>query len=318
MNYCFLTEDIKGLTQNPLNIQKEYAQRIGSLCIGSLEKQAIFSASGYEFTLTNEKVLLRCSYDNLRAGLRLLKMHGADLLETESDIEQIESWYTFGFTSRQIWELDLSEILTASHEILDSTEKIFLKSKHKGFSAVISTARITRRDPAVVNFLETQCKKYGNRIVLSTYSPIKTDSLGTRETRHIILDGQLANSSRLLHTVKHTAPRSHREKAQELVRQINELGTFPSNYILDLGEFINENGNSCLDIIELNPLSCSMCYVNNSIFDIAVPEIIELQKSLMMGYEFCYDALNNPHHYTQKRASNVNYAFMSEARYSFV
>ncbi len=318
MFYCFLNEDIQGLTQDPLNIQKEYAQRIGSLCIGDLEKQTVFIASGYDFANTDEKVLLRCSYDNLKAGLLLLEKHGVNLVETESDIEQIESWHTFGLTSRPIREVSLSELLMASPDTFGAPDKLFLKSKHKGFSAIIGTSRIVRRDPEVVSFLETQCGKYGTQIVVSKYVPIKTDSIGTRETRHIILDGCLANSSRFLHAVRHTVPRSHRVKAQELVHQIKALGTFPSNYVLDLGEFIDDDGTPYLDIVELNPLSCSMCYVNNSIFDIAVPEISECQKQLLMGYEYCYDAINNPHRYTRERTSNINYTFKSEERYSFI
>ena len=131
MYYCFLKEDIDGLTQDPLNIQKEYAQHIGALCIGSLEKQAFFNASGREVSISNEEVLLRCSYDNLKAGLHLLEKHGANLMEAESDIEQIESWHTLELTSRQIWEADFPKLLMASSEILRDTDKLFLKSKHK-------------------------------------------------------------------------------------------------------------------------------------------------------------------------------------------
>jgi len=89
MYYCFLNEDIEGLTQDPLNIQKEYAQRIGTLCIGSLEKQAFFNVSGYEVTIANEKVLLRCSYDNLKAGLHLLEKHGANQIGRASCRERV-------------------------------------------------------------------------------------------------------------------------------------------------------------------------------------------------------------------------------------
>ena len=318
MFYCFLNEDIKGLTRDPLNIQKEYAQRIGSLCVADLEKQTVFIDSGYVFANTDEKVLLRCSYDNLKSGLHLLEKHGVNLVETESDIAQIESWHTLGLTDRSIWEVSLSELLRTFPAALSATDKIFLKSKRKGFSAIIGTSRIMRRDPEVISFLETQCGKYGNQIIVSKYVPIKTDSIGTRETRHIILDGRLANSSRFLHTVKHTVPRSHKNKAQELIRQIKALGTFPSNYVLDLGEFFDDNGTPYLDVVELNPLSCSMCYVNNSIFDVAVPEINELKKTLMMGYEFCYDALCHPRHYTQERTSNRSYEFFSGERHSFI
>lgn len=87
-----------------------------------------------------------------------------------------------------------------------------------------------------------------------------------------------------------------------MVDHIRRLGVFPANYALDLGEFIDSNGNSYIDIVELNPISCSMCYVNNSIYADVVPEIGECQRQLMMGAEFCYDAIANPKDYDTFKA----------------
>lgn len=39
-----------------------------------------------------------------------------------------------------------------------------------------------------------------------------------------------------------------------MVDHIRRLGVFPANYALDLGEFIDSNGNSYIDIVELNPI----------------------------------------------------------------
>ena len=93
---------------------------------------------------------------------------------------------------------------------------------------------------------------------------------------------------------------------------------FPANYVLDLCEFTDNNGNSYVDIVELNPLSCSMCFVNNSIFSADVPEIRECQKLLLMGYEFCFDALRNPQNYAITRTSNKSYSYASDSRYIFI
>lgn len=45
-----------------------------------------------------------------------------------------------------------------------------------------------------------------------------------------------------------------------------------------------------------------MCYVNNSIYADVVPEIGECQRQLMMGAEFCYDAIANPKNYDSSRS----------------
>lgn len=318
MYYCFLSEDINGLVNDPLIIQKAYAQRLNSLCIGSLTRQTILNDSNSEISIAGKKVLLRCTYDNLISGLHLLSEHGADLIETEHDVNAIESWYKLGLTSRALYEVELMELLAGTLNYIDTSDKIFLKSKHKGFSAVISTAKILQQNTRVVAFLEKQSKKYGSSMVLSEYIPIKNDSLGTRETRHIILDNKVTSSSRPLHSIKHTIPKSHRIKAQQIADQIKKADIFPSNYTLDLGEFIDENYNSLIDIVEINPLSCSMCYVNNSIYTIPIPEIYGCQKELMMGFEFCYDAIINPQNYSTERETNKNYNYIADNHFSFI
>lgn len=68
--------------------------------------------------------------------------------------------------------------------------------------------------------------------------------LGTREIRHIILNNQVVNSSRSLHSLKHTVPKSHKNIAVHMADHIRSLGVFPDNYALDLGEFVDCNGDS--------------------------------------------------------------------------
>ena len=123
---------IDQLTYDPLIIQKEYAMRLGSLYVGSLEQQTIYDASGTKVSIADKRVLLRCTYDNMIAGIRLLSKQGANLVETEHDVERIESWYRLGLTRRSIQEVELSELMSAQNH-LDMEDKIFLKSKHKGF-----------------------------------------------------------------------------------------------------------------------------------------------------------------------------------------
>ena len=119
----------------------------------------------------------------------------------------------------------------------------------------------------------------------------------------------------MLHSLKHTVPKSRKNIAIHIIRR---LGVFPANYALNLGEFIDSNGNSYIDIVELNPISCSMCYVNNSIYADVVPEIGECQRQLMMGAEFCYDAIANPKNYDMLRISNKSYTYTSDNQYALL
>ena len=323
MYYCFLSEDIKNLERDPLVLQKEYAQKIGRFCICDLTQQQIFDELNRPINIIGQKVLLRSTYDNMLAGLRLLQKCGADLVETEIDVEKIESWYEQKLTHRRIWNIKLSDIDSSSlnidlQDFLINKSTVFLKSRQKGFSAVIKSSKILQHDPELISFLRNACTKYGVQLLLTSYHILKSDSMGTRESRHVIMDGQVLNSSRLVQSIKHIVPKSHIIKAGEIANQISSIKGFPRNYTLDLGEFLDSDNNVYIDIVELNPLSCSMCYVNNSIFNTILPEIEENRKQLLMGPEYCYDAIINPQDYFTTRLSNRSYCYTSTERYSFL
>lgn len=323
MYYCFLSEDIKYLEGDPLLLQKEYAKKIGMLCIGDLTRHQVFDESNRPINIAGQKVLLRCTYDNMIAGLRLLQKNSAELVETEKDVEIIENWYNQNLTHRIIWDIELSDMESGAwssdlKEFLSKKDVVFLKSKQKGFSAAIKSSRILQQDPEVFLFLRKACSRYGSQMLLTSFHKIKSDSIGTRESRHIIMDGQVLNSSRLVRSLKHIVPKSHILKAHEIADQINSIKGFPQNYTLDLGEFLDSDNRVDIDIVELNPLSCSMCYVNNSIFDTVLPEIEEKRKQLLMGMEYCYDAIRNPQDYIMTGSSNKIYSYTHTERYSFL
>lgn len=324
MYYCFLSEDITHMeSDDPLIIQMEYAKKLGSLCIGNITEQTVQVCTEPQKCLAGQQVMLRCSYDNLAEGIRLLQNSGALPIEDEENVKVIENWATTQIAKRILLDVSLSSLVSDLQrpdlmDFLRNTSMVFLKSRRKGFSAVIQTSKILGRDPQVVSFLKTQSLKYGIEMILAKYYPLKIDSLGTRETRHIVLNNKIINSSRQVHSLRHIVPKSHRDKAQEVVSRICETSFFPQNYVLDLGEFIDDEGNSFLDIVEINPISCSMCYVNNSIFNTMLPCIEEQRQKLLMGYEYCYDAIQNPQRYILARSSTRTYSYISSDVYSFV
>ena len=281
MYYCFLNEDIRGLQDDPLILQKEYARKMEKLFIGDLSKQQILNESNCPISLVGQKVLLRCTYDNMIAGLRLLKKYGVETIETETDIIKIESWYKLNLTQRKFAEISLFDIENdffnkEALRLFSQGYNIFLKSIHKGFSAVINPMRIIQHDQELIRFLKRQCEKHGVNLLLTNYYKMKTDSIGTRESRHIIINNNVINSSRFLSNLSHTVPKTHIIKAGEKAEAIRMIKHFPKNYVLDVGDFVDSDNILYLDIVEINPLTCSMCYVNNSIFDYIFPEIKEI------------------------------------------
>lgn len=322
MYYCFISEE--EVSKNDLLfLQRQYAKRIQNFCVLNLTQQTVSDCMNQPLDLAGEKVLLRCTCDNMIRGLRMLKKCGAELIETEENISRIENWYTLNLTNRKFWETNLTEISKVSFDsdllkYLLENEAVFLKSRQKGFSAVIKSLKILEQDYQIVNFLKAQCLKYGERLLLTEYQGLKTDSLGSRESRHVIMNNQIVNSSRLIHSVRHTVPKSHRIRAQEIADYIRSICFFPANYVLDIGDFIGTDKRAHLDIVEINPLSCSMCYVNNSVFTTIIPEISEISKQFLMGPEYCYDALSNPQNYLLDRSTNKEYTYLSENRWAFL
>ena len=52
---------------------------------------------------------------------------------------------------------------------------------------------------------------------------------------------------------------------EKMAEEISKIKGFPKNYILDIGEFLKDE-KLVPDVVELNPITPAMCYVNNSIF----------------------------------------------------
>lgn len=115
MYYCFLKEDLDKLKDDdPLIIQKKYAERLGKLYIADLDGKKVTDESGNPVDLAGHRVLLRCTYDNMLVGFCALQDVGADFMETG------------------LWDDELNRFL-------NTEDRIFLKSVHKGFTAVAGT-----------------------------------------------------------------------------------------------------------------------------------------------------------------------------------
>lgn len=322
MYYCFLLEDEVPAT-DPLYIQCVYARQLGRFCIASLKQQAVFDSSGHPLDLSNKKVMLRTTCENVVQGLKLLERLGSIPVETETDIDQIESWCSLNLTHRRVLETSVDDLLRLDPtnwlwQFISEREYVFIKSKRKGFYGVVRSTRIIHPDLELKQYLQSEQAKYGAQLLVSEYQRIKVDSMGKRESRHFIFNGIVANSSRAVHSVRHTVPKSHMDNAHEVASHLATLPNFPSNYVLDIGDFILDSGKTDTDIIELNPLTTSMCYVNNSVFSTVLPEIEKLHKQYMFGPEHCYDALINPHKYHYDRAANRIYSLTSKNRRDFL
>lgn len=322
MLYCFIEEELAQLPEDdPLCIQDRYAGRLQQLCLYSLRRNMIMDQNNQKLEVMGKRILLRTSCQYLYEGIKAIKIAGGIPAETELDIKKIENWPELSISKRPVLAYSFQELknsikLKTVHEILNEWKEVFVKTREKGFSSRISVQRLLQNDDEVMSFLEKHCQKE-DILFLAEWMDIKEDSLGKKESRHIVMDGRIINSSRPLHSLKHVVPQSQRYAATELVKQISGREDFPKNYILDLGEFVKDE-NSFIDIVELNPLTPAMCYVNNSIFENVIPEIQPIFEKTGMGAEYCYDLMKHGERYAMVRRNGENYQYTDEKRYCFI
>lgn len=322
MIYGFIDEDLKNMDKdNPLYIQAEYAKEIGKFCLISLECGTM---KGDCSGICEEGLLLRTTCENCEAALQLLENLGIGVMETREDIKKIENWFQIGLTRRKIFKIKLDDITDSSdngwiEKNFADCSYIFMKSLVKGFSCIMCKDKLRNKEEDMVEFLTGQCALWGKELIVSGFTDIKKDSLGTKETRHMIFHGKVLNSSRQMKSLVHNVPKSHIVKAREMVDLLRTVNGFPENYVLDLGEFIDEDGQVYIDIVEINPVSTSMCYLNNSIFEYTGDEGMrdESLSTCNMGPEFYSHYKKNPEMYHMRRTSNGHYSYTSETQFDF-
>ncbi len=321
MYYCFIKQDIDNLDEHdPLSIQVRYADRIGKLLFCDIDKGLIYDGNSEGVTVKNEDVFLRGTCDHFYVAETLLLSAGANLLETTQDADRVEHWENYVKIGRNIYSVKVEELLERSFdnkifEFLRHNEKVFLKTRKKGCSIGVSSKKILNVNSEFVKILKELERT--EDMLLSAYYEVGKDSLGKKEARFFILNQQIQNCSRVLHSVKHTVPQKFKEKALECVEALSKSKEFPINYVLDLGEFLYNDGKK-VDIVEINPISYAMCYINNSIYKEMIPEIEQIKENFGAGYEYCYDVIASPELYVYRRNVGDKYEYVNTSYYDLL
>lgn len=319
--FCFIKEDLVSIPDtDPLFLQFRYAKRFRECCVLSIEDNGITDIDGNPVCVRDNNIVLRCTCDTLKEAIKVLISNGATLLETPNDIEKIENWYDQKLSKREIISINIEDFYTYPLydellAFLQSYKQIFLKSKSKGFSCKLASKRLISGDTEVTSFLKSHSDNC-ETLLLSPLLCISKDSLGIKEARFFVFDNKIINASRPLHSIRHTVPKSLKRKAEQIITQLSEK-TFPKNYVLDIAEFRTDTSVTS-DIVEINPITTSMCYVNNSIFLEPDPSLQKTYDKLHIGAEYCLDATLNPKRYPTERLTGINYEYHSTERYEFL
>lgn len=324
MYYCFVKEDLNEISKSdPLYIQVRYAERLGKCVYCSLNDRRLFDKNGTEVFIDNDTVFLRATCDSTQKAIDIITSKSGIVMETLDDIDLIEKWANYVDVQRDLFYVSFYELISDKKHLnifnlLNNNELVFVKSSIKGFSAVVATEKIKNKDEQVISFLQKKCKELDSDIlIVSDYCQIKKDSIGKKEARFWVLENEIINCSRMVHSVRHTVPKKLVVKAQEIVNALKNNQTFPNNYVLDVAEFCNENG-SFVDVVELNPITNAMCYVNNSIFKIQVDEIKAVSEKFSGGFEYCYDFLYDRSNYVLERCAGENFEYISDEHWFFI
>jgi hypothetical protein len=320
--YCFIKEDLEILeSHNPLLIQAEYAKHIDQFVYCSILEEKIYDFDNLKNMHNDEPVFLRTTCDSLNQTIKFFNENGIRIVENIRDIQAIENWDKYNFSSRKIFSVFCKDIIRGHFnkdvkEFLYANTIIFIKSRKKGFTAKVSTKRLLDKDCEFIKFLSAYMLK-NEEVIISEYLDIVIDSLGKRESRHFVMNGQIMNSSRPIHSIRHNVPKSQIDYALSLVKKINSCLEFPANFVLDIGEFKKDDF-QFIDIVEFNPITCSQCYINNSIFEFASRDILPFYNKTCMGYEYCLDALRFPEYYPKERLALANYEYNNVTHYEFL
>lgn len=321
--YCFVSEDIHGLPlSDALYIQFLYAQCIDRCLICCLTTQEVTDTMGKKVCIDGYRILLRATCDTVERAMTQLGYLGANLVETPGDIALIKQWNDLQISKRKVISTTCLELLTTESkdeimQICRDTDYVFLKTQNKGFSLKTSTQRLLSNDKTLRDFISLHTKGQNCTLLLSPWYDIKHDSLGSMEIRCIVIDNSVRNISRAVHTVKHAVPKTLREAAYKLVDQIRATGSFPSSFVLDIALFCYSDG-LVADIVEINPLSTAMCYINNSIFDYLMDECKAIYEQTKWGYEYCFDAYKHPEKYHIERYSGITYQYATADRFTLI
>lgn len=318
MIYCFVLQDLSLISEtNIFKLQEQYAVQLGKACYCDLKNKKILDINNNMIDVRNMRICLRASISFMDEAIELLSCSGAVLLENFDDIERIYNWVELKIHNRKIYKLRYKDLLERNIEIdiINREDKIFLKSLKKGFSLICSQEQFINCDKKLINILQNFLK-WDDEILVSQYFDIEKDSLGKKEARFFVMNGEIISQSRYFLDLKHVVYSKLNRKAMDLVCKISKMN-FPSNYVMDLGIFQN-GSKSYIDVIEINPFTSSLCYVNNTIFKEIIPDVKKIVQTTGFGAEYALDYLENDSRYNLVRKSNASYVLINENRFDLI
>lgn len=319
MYYCFCKEELESINnENPLYLQYIYSREINKCVLYSEKMNKFTSDNGAELYagMVNESIIPRSSYDKMSLLINALNYSEFNSLENLNDLKQITAWYKMNFHNRKIVEINAEELFDNNTiNVINGDGGLFVKTVNKGFSMICNADKLIEKRVEIEDTI-FQMISHDDKLLVSKYCQIKNDSIGKVEARFFVFDNKIINSSRYTCTLRHRVPKVLKNGAEFFVDKIKNEN-FPSNYVLDIALFIDDECEFA-DIVEINPLSSSLCYLNNTVFFDIDESARDIACKYGFGYEYAFDYINNPNKYHLDRMSNVSYLISENNRFEIL
>ena len=311
MYYCF-TDDLFRNTDgsDDAYLQFSYAKKLNRVLCMNLNTGKILTVSGKESDVRQERILLRTTSDHVEPAIQCICKNGGRLIEDNHAVYKLKHWFEYAPPKRFICSFasynKLKEYVDSGMMPWIADSCVFLKTVRKKYSNII-TGEDLLSDSFWKELFSRQTINNEEELIVSRVENIETDQFGKKEWRCVVRNGRVQNISRYFHSLVHKIPNQISEEAEKKAFLFSGNKDFPSDYVMDLMNTTDKR----IEIVELNPLSSSMCYVNNSIFTEKLDEIADVHASLGIGYEFCLDWLTNPTRYHLSPEQGITYTYFN-------
>lgn len=184
---------------------------------------------------------------------------------SNEDTKKIHEWLKYYRPKRKTILFTGEELLNSDVQMeLERTfgKEIFIKTLEKNFSGVISVSLLKDQECVFHRALKYHLH---DSFIVSEKVDILEDNSGFKEYRCFVINGKIANISRMTDEVFHKIDEDVVARLQEIVRQVQ--GLFPAFYVVDVFQYMN-HGCKEIDVVEFNPFQASGCYLYNSAIEV--------------------------------------------------
>ncbi len=262
MYYCFDKNINFEYTSNEI----KRARQKENLLFYDSERKEFFDENNHLIDISSSVIFPRTGSIQVFDMNESIVSHGGLPVVSNEDIKMILEWPKYIKLKRKMEIVKGSDLLDNQNVlriINEYGDNIFIKTKNKDFSDVIDSKILLDEN---TNFFKALLLHQDDDFIISDFVNICCDEKGLIEYRCFVLDGQVANISRITYDILHKISEDDVENIKSIVKSIPSY--FPKYYVVDLFSYLDESSNRQMDIVEFNPIHASGIYLYNSIYDI--------------------------------------------------